>query len=397
MQSKVEVIGNKKNVLIVHNYYQIPGGEDTVVANEKCLLEEHGHKVVLYSRNNNEITRRNSFFVPIKMIFNLKTYYEIRHIIKNESIDIVHVHNTLNLISPSVYYAARVCKTPVVQTIHNFRMVCPGATLYRDGHICEECLEKGIARAIQYGCYRNSKVQTCICVLNTIFHRMTGIYKKINYICLTEFNKSKLLAMGSIQKDQIFIKPNFTTVTSKILNADQRKERIVFAGRLDGLKGIDILFEAWKKMGKKAPELVVCGVGPMEKWCIEFIDENEITNIKMLGFLQNSEVRDLIANSKALILPTQWYEGFPMSLIEAFSVGTPVVCSNLGNTANIVEEARNGYKFSEKSIEELMKAIEKLDDNPNIYNTTYEVFEKKYTAEKNYSELIHIYSECKCH
>ena len=173
----------KQKVLIVHNYYQVPGGEDTVVANEKALLEQNGHKVILYSRNNSELKNMNilqKLMLPVNIIFNFKTYSDIKRIIKNKRIDIVHVHNTLSLISPSVYYAAIACKVPVVQTMHNFRFLCPGATFYRDGHICEDCVKKGLMCSIKHNCYRNSKIQTLACVLNMNFHRMTGIYSKIN-------------------------------------------------------------------------------------------------------------------------------------------------------------------------------------------------------------------------
>lgn len=174
----------KHNILIVHNYYQIPGGEDTVVANEKKLLEENGHKVVLYSRNNYELKEMSTLqkvMLLFTTVFNPRTYRDIKHLIKTERIDIIHVHNTLNLISPAVYYAARAMKVPVVQTVHNFRLLCPGATFYRDGHICEDCVLKGLM------CPVNSRLQTLACVISTKIHRMTGIYGKINYICLTEF------------------------------------------------------------------------------------------------------------------------------------------------------------------------------------------------------------------
>ena len=134
----------KKNILIVHNYYQIPGGEDTVVANEKKMLEKHGHKVILYSRNNAELKQMSKLqkaFLPVTTVFNPRTYRDIKKLISKEKIEVVHVHNTLNLVSPAVYYAARRMKVPVVQTIHNFRLLCPGATFYRDGHICEDCVE----------------------------------------------------------------------------------------------------------------------------------------------------------------------------------------------------------------------------------------------------------------
>ena len=188
----------KQNILIVHNYYQIPGGEDTVVANEKKMLEDHGHKVILYTRNNSELKEMSKFQklkLPFTTIFNPRTYKDIKRIIRKENIDVVHVHNTLNLVSPAVYYAALSCKLPVVQTVHNFRLLCPGATFYRDGHICEDCVHHGLKCAIKHNCYRGSKAQTLVCVVNTWIHRMTGVYGKINYICLTEFNKQKLLEL----------------------------------------------------------------------------------------------------------------------------------------------------------------------------------------------------------
>ncbi|GAB1800831.1 glycosyltransferase [Priestia megaterium] len=207
----------KKKILIVHNYYQIPGGEDTVVANEQRLMEQNGFEVLLYSRNNSELKTMNKFkkfFLPITTIFSIKTYREIKRIIKQNKIDVVHVHNTLSLISPSVYYAAFSTKIPVIQTIHNFRLLCPGALFYRDNKICEDCVDKGLKCAISNKCYRGSRVQTLGCVLTLKIHRLLGTYKRINYICLTEFNKEKLLLLNKGEKqvidpNKVFVKPNF--------------------------------------------------------------------------------------------------------------------------------------------------------------------------------------------
>lgn len=229
----------KYNVLVVHNYYQIPGGEDTVVANEIRMLKDHGHNVIFYNRNNselNEISRFQKLLLPLNTIFNIKTYKEVCKIIKENDINIVHVHNTLNLISQSVYYAAVHCKVPVVQTVHNFRLLCPGATFYRDGHICEDCVEKGLKCAVKHKCYRNSTVETLACVLNTKFHRITGIYGKINYICLTEFNKSKLIQRKEIDENKIFIKPNFVENSVKFVPKEDRKIRLFLQEGLMNLK-----------------------------------------------------------------------------------------------------------------------------------------------------------------
>ena len=383
----------KQNILIVHNYYQIPGGEDTVVSNEKKMLEEHGHKVILYSRNNAELkhmSKLQKLFLTITTIFNPRTYKEIKSLIKSENIEIVHVHNTLNLISPSVYYAARAMKVPVVQTVHNFRLLCPGATFYRDGHICEDCVEHGLRCAVKHSCYRGSRIQTLACVISTWFHRMTGIYGKVNYICLTEFNRQKILNLKQIKTERVFVKPNFVENNS-FIPEEERLNQFVFVGRLDKLKGVDILFEAWKRMGEGAIKLIVYGMGPMEGWCKSFIKEN-VVNIEMRGFVPNDEALKIIANSKALVLPTQWYEGFPMSIVEAFSVGTPVICSDLGNAGSVVEEGITGYKFRYDSIESIMSAIDKMREKPLNKEKIKKIYEIKYSENANYKILNDIYT-----
>lgn len=384
----------KRNILLVHNYYQIPGGEDTVVANEKSMLEETGHKVIFYSRNNSELksfSPIHKLLLPISTIFNPKTYKDIRKIIKMQKIDVVHAHNTLNLISPSVYYAAQSMGVPIVQTIHNFRLLCPGATFYRDGKICEDCVQKGLRCAVKYGCYRGSKVQTLICVISTCVHRMTGIYGKLNYICLTEFNKKKLLELEQINPNQIYVKPNFSeNQITDIISYEHRKEQFIFAGRLDKLKGIDFLLKTWKKMGKDAPKLVICGVGPMQEWCEKYITENKLYTVEYRGFVSNEQLKQIISESKALILPTQWYEGFPMTIVEAYSVGTPVIGPNLGNIGSLIIEKETGYLYEPNS---MISLIETLECSMNICEKVKRYYIKHYSKSVNQHQLEEIYEK----
>lgn len=387
----------KQTILIVHNFYQIPGGEDTVVANEKKMLENHGHRVILYTRSNTELRKMSLLqkcCLPVTTIFNPRTYKEIRQIIKSERIDIVHVHNTLNLISPAVYYAAKSMHLPVVQTVHNFRLLCPGGTFYRDGQICEDCVEYGLKCAVKHGCYRGSKIQTLACVISTWFHRMTGIYGKINYICLTEFNRDKLLQLKRIKPECVFVKPNFVESKEGVVPEEKRQNQFVFAGRLDKLKGIDLLFEAWKLMGEKAPKLIVCGTGPMEEWCRESIRNNKL-NIEMLGFVPNKETLKIISESKALVLPTQLYEGFPMSIVEAFSVGTPVLCSDLGNAGSVVVEGLTGYKFDPKMVDRIIDAVKMIEQKALSNSEIKMIFEKNYSSEANYRIMMKVYDNLK--
>lgn len=381
----------KEKILLVHNHYRLPGGEDTVVSNEKKMLEEHGHEVVLYTRNNSELENMGlirKLLLPFTAIYNPRTSKDIKRVIKEENIDIVHVHNTLHLISPAVYYAALKMGKPVVQTVHNFRLLCPGATFYRDGHICEDCVSKGLGCALKHKCYRGSFFQTLICVICTKIHRWIGIYEKISYICLTEFNKKKLLRLKGINEDRIFVKPNFADRKAEMKL--ERKDQFVFAGRLDQLKGIDLLLTAWKEMGENAPRLIVCGTGSMENWCKEYVKENGI-NVEMRGFIPNSEALEMIGESRALILPTQWYEGFPMVIVEAYSVGTPVICTDIGNCGCVVEDGVTGWKFKDK--EGLKLHIEK-SRSIQIFESVNNCFRSLYVEKVNYKRLNEIYKEC---
>lgn len=384
----------KQKVLIVHNYYQIPGGEDTVVANEKKMLEDYGHEVVLYTRHNSELktlSKLQKILLPFSTVFNFQTYREVKKIIKEQKIEIVHVHNTLNLVSPSVYYAAFDCHVPVVQTVHNFRLLCPGATFFRDGHVCEDCLSKGMVCAVKHKCYRGSTVQTLACVLSTWFHRVIGTYGKLNYICLTEFNKEKILNLKQIKAEKVFVKPNFVEEADEIIPYAKRENRFIYVGRLEEIKGIDVLLKAWKLLGEEAPELLICGKGPLEDWAKKYIEENGLSKIKLLGFVENKQVRKMIGESKALILPTQVYEGFPMTIAESFACGTPVIGSDLGNTGSLIENGKNGWKFQPKSAEELVESVKKIE---SLSIGLEKEMIQKYTACNNYEQLRNIYETC---
>ena len=395
----------KPRMLLVHNYYQVPGGEDTVVANEKKLLEDNGHSVILYSRNNmemKEFTKFQKLFIPFTTVFSFRTYREIRKILREKKIDIVHVHNTLSLISPSVYYAAFRCKIPVIQTIHNFRLLCPGALLNRDGHICEDCLNDGLICALKHKCYRGSLIQTLGCVLTLKVNRFFGTYRKLNFICLTEFNKLKLTELNRGRKvvidlKKISIKSNFVNLNREIIPFKDRKNQFIYVGRLDSLKGINMLLEAWKLVKdlgscNKSLKLIICGSGQNDIWCKKYIADNKLDGVSMKGYIQNDKVLDMIAESKALILPTQLYEGFPMNIVEAMACGTPVIGSDLGNTGSLIQEGITGIKFDYNSAEALKSAMCRISD---MCQSSKDYYDGHYTTESNYTKLLEIYRKAK--
>jgi len=391
--SRNKIIGTnyKEIVLIVHNYYRIPGGEDIVVANEKRMLEEHGHKVVTYFRNNGDAKDGglwSKLHLAFIAVFSFKTYREIKHIIEKEKIDVVHVHNTVALVSPAVYIAAINMGVPVVQTVHNLRLVCPNGVCYINDHICENCLKYGLKASLVHNCYRNSKLQTMAMAFTIAFQRWIRTYSYLNYICLTDFNKEKLLTVKQINKERIFVKPNFTRQESVFLPYEERKKQIVYCGRLEKIKGLDILLQAWMKLGDNAPKLVICGSGELDDWCRDYINNNELFNVEMIGQIDNSDAKKLIGESLAMIYPTQWYEGFPMAVAEAYTMGTPIIASDIGNVGSLVVEGITGMKFKCNSAVSLAKTVEKFMENPVILPSEYLTM---YSEENNYKILKGIY------
>ncbi len=384
-------ISEKERILMVHNFYQIGGGEHTVFENEQRLLKDHGHYLVTYTRDNAELnsSKLKKLLLPFTTVFSGKTYREIKKIIKAEKIDIVHCHNTFLLISPSVYYSAWKCGVPVIQTIHNFRFICPNAVFFRNDRTCEECLKKGLNCGIKYACYRESKLQTIVLVNMLRVHRFFGTYKKLHYIFLTEFNREKFRGLLGSRLDDQYIKPNFEYITLPEKN-ELRDGSYIFIGRLDRNKGIDFLVDNWN-INK---ELYIFGNGALENYVKEVCQKNG--KLHYMGFQSQNIIWHYLAKATALLFPTDLYEGFPMTLIESFAFGTPVICSDIGNGADIVKNDQAGMVYKQRNSKELYKAINDVEKNFELYsNNARRAYKSKYTPEANYIHLKSIYEAVK--
>lgn len=398
------------NILIVHNEYQYAGGEDIVVKQDAALLENHGHKVFFYVRNNEELktyTNLQKLCLPFITIFSLKSYREIRQMIRANNIDIVHVHNTLPLVSYSAYYAAKKEGCKLIQTIHNFRLVCPNALFYRDGHICEDCLKKGIFCSIKHACYRGSKAQTAMVALSTKIHRLLGTFNKPDaYIALTSFNKEKISSVVNAEK--IFVKPNYLALsdTSSLINetaatgfsedpnAPSPFSYYIYAARLEHVKGIFVLLEAFRMLPDE--KLLILGTGPSEDKVKEFIEKNKMENVTCLGFMPHEKTLLYLKEAKALIFPSLWYEGFPMTIVESLSCHTPVIASDTPNITETIRSGENGYSFKTGNPEDLRKAIEAFSSLPKetadtIRNNAKATYEARFTEDVIYKKMLEIY------
>lgn len=389
----------KLRILQVHNGYQIPGGEDVVVANEKRLLEINGHEVFSYSRNNselNQVSLLRKIVLPFTAIYSFKTYREVKRIIKEEKIDVVHVHNTLMMVSPSVFYAAFHCHVPVVQTLHNFRMLCPAGSFFRGDRICEECSAHSLACSLKYGCYRNSKVQTFVSAAILKTHRMLGTYRKVNFICLTEFNRAKLSQLNKkgrevIDMRKVYIKPNFTFQDDLNFECSSQLDYFLFVGRVEALKGIDIVVKAFEKMPEQ--RLVVAGDGPLMGEMQNYIKEHNMTNVTFAGYLSKAQLQEKYRKARAVIMSSQCYEAFAMTIAEAYSYGVPVIAGDIGNLRNMVEEDVTGIRFCYDSPEDLVEKVKRYNemDIDGMKSNAKQFYENRLRPEDNYRILEKIY------
>ena len=391
----------------MHNFYQIPGGEDVVVRNEKRLLEEHGHTVFTYYRTNKELKEKGiwgKLCLPFTAVYSFRTVREVKKIIRENKIDIVHVHNTLTMVSPSVFYAAFRCHVPVVQTLHNFRMLCPAGSFFRDNVICEECVADGLRCAVRHKCYRGSTAQTVVSAMILKIHRMLGTYRRVNFICLTEFNRKKLLnalnapsvpkRRWAVDADRVYIKPNFTFAEGLAPSSESgQEEYLLFAGRVEALKGIDIAIKAFEQLPEK--KLYIAGTGPMMEEMQAYVKEHQLTNIRFLGYLQKEEMSERFYHARAVIMTSQCYEAFAMTIAEAYSYGVPVIAGSVGNMDGMVKEGITGVKFEYNSAEELAEKVREFEtlDVHKLKENARAFYQKRLRPEDNYKKLEEIYQD----
>jgi glycosyltransferase involved in cell wall biosynthesis len=379
-------------VLSVHNSYQLPGGEDQVFAQEADLLRARGHQVLLYQASNDQVKGKNPLVLLGDTIWNRQTYGELRALMHREKPDIMHVHNTFPVISPSAYYAAREEGIPVVQTLHNYRLLCPASTLFRDGQVCEECVGRKIPwPGVEHACYRNSRMATAAGAAMLATHNLKGTWSKVvsAYIALTDFAREKFI-QGGFPAEKIFVKPNYLQVDPGL--GGGRGNYALFVGRLTPEKGIGTLLEAWRQIGNQLP-LQIAGDGPQASEVEKAVSEME--GVSWLKWLPRAEILQRMKDASVLILPSTWYEGFPMILAEAFAAGLPVIASNLGSMSSIVDHQRTGLHFEAGRSGGLVDAVRWWIAHPEetaaMRAHARLEYEAKYTASVNYADLMKIY------
>lgn len=379
-------------IALVHNFYQQPGGEEQVFAAEGALLEAHGHEVARYTVHNDEVKALGKMALAKSAIWNTEHYRKTRAFFHQAKPDVVHVHNTLPLISPAVYYAAHAEGAAVVQTLHNFRYSCVNGLFFREGRVCEDCLGKTVPLpGVRHACYRQSRAASAAVASMLGYHKLRGTYQNEvdQYIALTEFSRAKFVEMG-LPADKLSVKPNF--VAPDAGPGSGQGGYALFAGRLSAEKGIATLLEAWQALGHRIP-LKIVGDGPLGD---SVRAASAIPGIEWLGRKSREVVLELMGEAKMLVFPSGWYEGFPMTIVEALTMGTPIIASAVGNMASLIEHKRTGLHFEPGNASDLARQVLWALDSPRAWaQMRLEArleFENKYTASVNHERLMDIYS-----
>ncbi|MEM9417808.1 MAG: glycosyltransferase [Planctomycetota bacterium] len=382
-------------ILQCHNLYQLAGGEDSVVKDERELLESHGHEVISFTLHNDAVEDISRLRLAAGTIWSRKSARELRELCRREKPDIAHFHNTLPLMSPSSYHAVRAEGVPVVQTLHNYRLLCPKATFFRDNQICEKCLDKKVKwPAIQHGCYRDSRsASTTVAAMLTI-HGTIGTYEKQidAYIACSTFTRDKMIE-GGYPADRIHYKPNFFANDPGVGSGGG--DYAMYLGRLSPEKGIDVLVDAWDQLDEVP--LHVVGKGPLlDKITGLKARSSQVRHDEWVSFPQ---VGQLLGEAKFLVLPSMNYEGFPRVIVEAYAYGVPVVASNIGAMARVITDGETGRLINYGDADDLVRVVRELMNDPEqlqrLRRGARAAYEQLYTAETNYQTMMDIYRKAR--
>ncbi|WP_158799978.1 glycosyltransferase [Pedobacter sp. L105] len=376
-------------VLIIHTYYKLRGGEDSVVENEMELLRSNGIDVELLSFSNDG----NTLSKLIKMPFNYGSYQKTKAKIKSFKPDLIHIHNLHFSGSAAVIYAARNTKVPVVMTLHNYRLICPSGSLYHHNKLFLSSIASGFPwKAVKEGVYQNSSLITFWVALSMYIHEQSGTWNSVDrFIVLGEHSKDLFsYSRLSAHADRMVVKPNFC-YPSPNSTAVTNDSFYLYVGRLTEEKGVPVLLDAFAK--SKLP-LIMVGTGPLEKLVTEFTSRHP--NISFLGEQKKEKVFKLLDKAAALIFPSVWYETFGMVIIEAFSKGIPVITSDLGNMKNLVTHQFNGLTFKAGNSNDLIAKVDYyqalvIEDKQNYSRNAKSTYMKNYAPERNLEQLLKIY------
>ncbi len=381
-------------VALIHNYYQNSGGEDTVFHSEAELLRSQGHEVLEHTVSNESLRELSPWRIARQTIWNPESYRKLRLWLEEHRPDVAHFHNIMYVLSPSAYQAALDSGIAVVQTLHNYRLVCLGGQLLRDGKPCELCVGRKFPYyGLYYGCYRGSRSATLVRGLMLLNQKRLHLWERAIqiFIALTEFARQKFI-QGGLPANKIVVKPNFVYPDP---GAGKHQGRYaLFAGRLAKEKGIEVMLQAWSAMPPSIP-LKIVGDGPLAEHVQHMAAQ--YSHIVWLGHQTREKVLQLMQEARLLVFPSVCYENMSLSLLEAMATGLPVIASGHGSMASLIRHGETGWLFEPGNSEALRQQVQKVWDSPETLHQVGQnaraEYLQKYTPERNYEQLIAIYEQ----
>lgn len=385
-------------ILIAHNHYLQKGGEDAVAQSEFNLLKDFGHNVQFYERSNRE-TKNILLLEKLRFLFGVgwshRSYTDMRNVLKEFRPDIVHFHNIFFVLTPSVYWACKDEGIPVVQSLHNFRLICPNGLFLRNNRICEECAKKkSFWKSIFHGCYKKSRLVTAI-LAGMLYHhwtKKTWINMVDSYIMATNFGRQKYIKFG-IPDDKIMLKPNI--IYPNLFGKKQDEGYALYAGRLSKEKGVEVLLKAWKHI--QGFPLKIMGDGPLSDDLKRYADNEKIGNVEFLGFVSSKEYLGYMQGASFLVIPSICYENFPCVVSEALACGIPILASDLGGVSEIIRNRETGILFKAGDSDDLAEKIKLVIHSKNnlrkMRENVLKEYEEKYTPDGNHKVLMAVYDK----
>lgn len=372
---------------MVHNRYQHAGGEDTVFANESLLLRKAGHNVIEHITNNDVISSSlDKIKASLGATWSYSGYRALRDLLDQEKPDVVHVHNFFPFPSASIFWACAHRKIPAVWTLHNFRLMCANGLLYRKDRPCTDCVGRNPLPAVWHKCYRQSRLGSTVVAATIAAHRILGTWptRVTKFIALTEFAKAQFIKAG-LPAERIVVKPNFGDATPP---TNLPRAGVLYVGRLSPEKGVETLVRAWTRM----PEtLTIVGDGPLRNHLAKIAGPN----VRFAGKMVQADVIKEMSQTRLLVVPSLWYENFPMTVVEGMAAATPILASRIGALSTIIEDGITGLHFNAGDIDDLTRiATAALSDDKRLREIGARArlnFEAKLTPRQSLQALERLY------
>ncbi|WP_438945241.1 glycosyltransferase family 4 protein [Sediminibacterium sp.] len=393
----------KPSILLIHNRYLHKGGEDTVVAQELSYLESAGYRVIPLYFNNQAAGPIALLNYPFQLFFNLSAFYKVYRLVKKHRIQMVHVHNFFYRASPSVFWAAKAAGAHTLLTLHNYRLFCLNGFMYYNNQPCTRCYdEKSFSAGIERKCFKNSGLFSRVLAASYGFHKKLNTFsKKIDRFVVINPLQEQFLLNSGIPQEKVFKKSNFLLNTAASLSFSSRENFYLYVGRLSEEKGIRDLVEAFLENGKP---LKIVGDGPLAGWIQEQIEQLNQTksanhfksNIEYLAAIPRESLAQLYQSCAALILPSRWFEGQPMTVIEAQSHGTIVIAADSANMRGMISHEEDGYLYAINPTNQLNEVISIFEARSNetkdaLSKAAYDRFQRSYTINQHINALKLLY------